>query len=120
MMPSRVASPGVQSIAGLAEESGVRECLQWFSRERQWINEQHLKLCRIPSPTFLEERRAAWMLEQFRALGCDARIDRAGNVVAPVLGGRDSKYVAITAHLDTVLAPHSPEDITIDGSGVLR
>ena len=112
--------PGVRSVAELSEERGVRECIQWFSRERQWINEQHLQLCRIPSPTFLEQRRAEWILAQFRALGCDARIDRAGNVLAPVSGGRESKYIALTAHLDTVLAPRVPEEITLDGSGKLR
>jgi acetylornithine deacetylase/succinyl-diaminopimelate desuccinylase-like protein len=112
--------PGVRSVAELSEERGVRECIQWFSRERQWINEQHLQICRIPSPTFLEQRRAEWVLAQFRALGCDARMDRAGNVLAVVPGGRDSRYIALTAHLDTVLAPRVPEEIAVDGTGKLR
>lgn len=38
-------------IGELAVEREVRECLQWFTREKQWINETHLQLCRVPAPT---------------------------------------------------------------------
>jgi len=62
----------VQSVAGLADAPAGRACLEWFRRERNWIDEQHLKLCRIPAPTFFEEQRAEWMAEQFRALGWEA------------------------------------------------
>ena len=62
----------------------MRECLQWFAREKQWINEQHLQICRIAAPTFFEQRRAEWIAAQFRDLGCDSGIDRAGNVVAHI------------------------------------
>ena len=79
---------GAQSpIGDLAKLSGVREALQWFTREKQWINEQHLELCRIPSPTFLEHRRAEWMVSQFKSYGCETQIDRAGNVLAFVEPG---------------------------------
>ena len=91
-------------ISAWAEHRGVRECLQWFTREKLWINEVHVQLCRIPAPTFMEQERAAWFLERLRALGWDAHIDRAGNVVAAT--GR-SPYVALTAHLDTVIAPRN-------------
>ena len=70
------------SLGELTEHRGVRDCLQWFTREKQWINEAHLQLCRIPAPTFLEQERAAWFLEQVRACGWAASIDRVGNVVA--------------------------------------
>jgi acetylornithine deacetylase/succinyl-diaminopimelate desuccinylase-like protein len=91
--------------------SPLRDALQWFSREKAWINEQHLQVCRIPAPTFFEQRRAEWMLAQFRALGCIARIDRAGNVIAHPLENREGPYVALTAHLDTVLAPRNNEEV---------
>ncbi len=48
-------------IAELAAAKGVRAAMEWFRRERAWINEQHLKLCRVPAPTFFEQRRAEWM-----------------------------------------------------------
>jgi tripeptide aminopeptidase len=102
------------NLSELADHPGVRECLQFFTREKQWINEVHVQLCRVPAPTFLEQDRAAWFLEQFRSYGCDASIDRAGNVLATF--GRPP-YVALTAHLDTVLAPRHAEDISVDAGG---
>ncbi len=96
---------------------GVRECLQVFTREKQWINESHLEFCRVPAPTFMEGERAAWFVERFRALGWDAALDRAGNVIASLGPG---PYVAVTAHLDTVLAPRSKDDISVDSDGRFR
>src|SRR5215467_12051037 len=111
------AAAGGVNLNQIAEIREVRDCLQWFTREKQWISEMHLQLCRIPAPTFLEGERAAWFNEQFRALGWDASIDRAGNVIAS-LG--DGPYVALTAHLDTVIAPRSRDDITVDADGRFR
>lgn len=105
------------SVADLARTPEIRAALDWFRRERAWINEQHLKLCRIPAPTFLEQKRAEWMTERFRELGWEARVDRAGNVVAGLPDRREQPTVAVTAHLDTVLAPRTPEEITVSGDG---
>ncbi len=106
-------------VAELAERPGVRECLQWFTREKQWVQEQHLQVCRIPAPTFFEQKRAEWMAAQFRAMGCEVELDRAGNVIAfpqPCHG----PLVGLTAHLDTVLAPRHREEITVTPDGKLR
>jgi tripeptide aminopeptidase len=105
------------NLSEFTEHRTVRECLQWFTREKQWINEIHLQLCRVPAPTFLEQERAAWFLEQFRGLGWEASIDRAGNVAA--MQGQ-APYVALTAHLDTVIAPRNKDEITVDGDGRFR
>jgi acetylornithine deacetylase/succinyl-diaminopimelate desuccinylase-like protein len=105
------------NINELNEISGVRECLQFFTREKLWINEMHLEFCRVAAPTFMEGQRAAWFLERFRALGWEAAIDRAGNVTA-VLGS--GPYIALTAHLDTVLAPRTRDDISVDAEGRFR
>ncbi len=97
----------------------MRAALDWVRRERLWIQEQHLKLCRIPAPTFFEQKRAEWMAARFRELEWDAKIDRAGNVVATLERRRDASAVAVTAHLDTVLAPRTPEEIRVSGDGKL-
>jgi tripeptide aminopeptidase len=115
-MGANASAAGV-NLSEITERREVRECLQWFTREKQWINEAHLQLCRIPAPTFLEGERAAWFLEQFRGLGWDASSDRAGNVIATM---GDGPYVALTAHLDTVLAPRGKDDITVDSEGRFR
>jgi tripeptide aminopeptidase len=115
-MAANTASTGI-NINELTEFAGVRECLQLFTREKQWINEMHLEFCRVPAPTFMEGDRAAWFLERFRSLGWDAAIDRAGNVTATLGPG---PYIALTAHLDTVLAPRLKDDISVDAEGRFR
>lgn len=108
------------SVGDVAQLRGVREALQWFTREKQWITEQHLELCRVPAPTFLEHQRAEWIASQFRSYGCDVEIDRAGNVYAFPEPVPSEPYVALTAHLDTVIAPRNRDEITINGDGRLR
>ena len=105
------------NLGELTEHRGVRDCLQWFTREKQWINDVHLQVCRVAAPTFLEQERAAWLLEQVRSFGWNASVDRAGNVVA---AHGDGPYVALTAHLDTVIAPRAKEDIAVDPDGRFR
>lgn len=109
-------------IDQLAQSSPARHCFDCFTRDKQWVNERHLELCRIPAPTFQERTRAEWMLSQFQSLGCEARLDPAGNVLALLQPdpGPSAPLVALTAHLDTVLAPRRPEDISVDPDGALR
>jgi len=111
---------GVESVATVAETPGVRECLQWFSRERNWISEQHARVVRIGAPTFFEQARAEWMATQFRTLGCEVRTDGAGNLIALPSKMPDPRRVVVSAHLDTVLAPRSPEEIIREPDGTLR
>jgi len=108
-----------QSVAHLAASATVRTAIEWFRRERAWINDQHLKVCRVPAPTFFEQKRAEWMAERFRSLNWESKLDRAGNVIAWLPGQRDSAAVAVTAHLDTVLAPRLPEEVKAATDGRL-
>jgi len=114
------AEPLPRMISDLAASPAIRDALQWFTREKQWINEQHVHLCRVAAPTFFEQSRAEWMLAQFRSLGLIARIDRAGNVIAHPVENRQGPYIALTAHLDTVLAPRQQEDISTGPDGRLH
>lgn len=106
-------------VGELADRRAVREALQHFTREKQWVNDIHLQLCRVAAPTFHELPRAEWMAAQFRALGWHAGIDSEGNVLASLDPHPAGMLVAITAHLDTVLAPKTKDDISVDHSGVL-
>jgi tripeptide aminopeptidase len=112
--------PAAAAAGELAERPGIREALQWFTREKQWVNEIHLQVCRVPAPTFLEQQRAEWMAGQFRSLGWHVGIDRAGNVLASLHADPEGSLVALTAHLDTVIAPRTKDDISIDRDGDMR
>lgn len=101
----------------LAQESNLAEVLRDFGRDRAWINQQHLDICRVAAPTFFEDKRAAFMVERFRALGYEAKLDRAGNVTAMLPTESKGPFVALTAHLDTVLSPRTPEEIRLSPDG---
>lgn len=110
-----------RAIARLAGERALARSLDWLNSEKRWMNERHLELCRIAAPTFQEQRRADWMIAQFKAMGCDARLDKAGNVIAyPRPLNNDGPVVALTAHLDTVLEPLQPDDIRPGRDGQLQ
>jgi len=94
--------------------------MQWFTRERLWINDRHSRLVRIPAPTFFEQQRAEWMAAQFRSLGCEVQTDGAGNIVARPAKTPGTPCVVLSAHLDTVLAPRSPSEIDLEPDGKLR
>ncbi|HYP15560.1 MAG TPA: M28 family peptidase, partial [Bryobacteraceae bacterium] len=113
-------SPEKAAAAEVADNALAKHCFQWFVRERASINERHVELCRVPAPTFLEAKRAEWMLAQLKSFGYDAKLDRGGTVVAPFDPGWRGPHVALTAHLDTVLAPRLPEDIKVDVDGTVR
>lgn len=112
--------PAAAAPGELAERPGIREALQWFTREKQWVNEIHLQLCRVPAPTFLEQERAEWIAGQLRHIGWHVTIDQAGNVLATLTREPEGPLVALTAHLDTVMAPRTKEDIQIDREGDMR
>lgn len=112
--------PAAAAPGDVAERPGIREALQWFTREKQWVNDIHLQLCRVPAPTFLEQERAEWIAGQLRLIGWHVMVDRAGNVLAALEANPEGPLVALTAHLDTVIAPRTREDIAIDNEGDLR
>lgn len=118
-MPAALRCP-VTPPGELAERPGIREAMQWFTREKQWVNDIHLQLCRVPAPTFLEQERAEWMASQLRTIGWHVSIDRVGNVLATIEPDPSGQLVAVTAHLDTVMAPRTKEDISIDREGDFR
>src|SRR5208283_4185713 len=68
---------------------------------------------------FFEQQRAEWFCDQLTVIGWDARIDRAGNVLATYANGEPGPALAVTAHLDTVLAPARPEEIVVTPDGRL-
>jgi acetylornithine deacetylase/succinyl-diaminopimelate desuccinylase-like protein len=100
-------------IAQLAEKTELFQAQRWFARERAWINDIHLQVCRVPAPTFFEQARAEWFQRELTNLSWNASLDRAGNVLATFSSGKNLQNapVVLSAHLDTVLAPNRPEDI---------
>ncbi len=117
---ARVTNGPAAALHALLEQPCVQSAARWFGAERRWIDDVQLQICRIPAPTFFEQRRAEWVRGALAGVGWEARIDRAGNVTAQLPAAPAAgPLVALTAHLDTVLAPQSAEDIHVDGRGRL-
>ena len=84
---------------------------------------------RLPGPLSVLQsvnRRTLWLkllrgfrtlIRWVRALGWQASIDRAGNAIA---ASGDGPYVALTAHLDTVIPARSKDEIEVDADGRYR
>lgn len=69
---------------------------------RDFAVEQATRLLSIDSPSGYTEQAARWVLEAFRALGCDAHITTKGGVLA-CLGGEDIDHaLMLEAHTDTL------------------
>ena len=82
----------------------VQTAMTWFGRNEGQIAEWQLQGAAIPAPPFGETERACWLAERFRELGLvDVHSDDVGNVFGIRRGLEPSpKFVAVTAHLDTV------------------
>lgn len=117
-VPAKIV-PEPRRIAQLAEQSALFNAQRWFVRERAWINDQQLQLCRIAAPTFFEQQRAEWFRDRLNALTWDAKIDKAGNVLATRTPCGEAPTLIVSAHLDTVIAPQRIEEVHFSPDGRL-
>jgi tripeptide aminopeptidase len=107
-----------QEIARLAASPEVRSAFNWFRTQEPQLSQWQMEMARIPAPPFGESARAAWLAERFREVGLDdVRIDDVGNVFGTHPGfGR--RYVALSAHIDTVFPANTPLNIRQQGSRI--
>src|SRR5436305_7062092 len=105
-----------REIPRLAALPEVQSALQWFRDQEAEFARWQMELARIPAPPFGEATRAAWLGEQFRALGInEVSKDKIGNVCALRKGRRDS-IVSISAHIDTVFPANTPLNVRQQGA----
>ena len=114
------ASAWLRSVARATALAGVSRALRQAEIDLEWLARQQLAVCRVPAPTFSESARSAHLSRIFRKLGHCPSIDDAGNVVLPFVHSARLPYVAVTAHMDTILAPSAAEDIRVEPDGTFR
>lgn len=107
-----------QEVARLAASPEVRSAYNWFRTQEPQLLQWQMEMARIGAPPFGESARAAWLQERFREIGLDdVRIDDVGNVFGTHPGfGR--RYVALSAHIDTVFPANTPLNIRQQGSRI--
>lgn len=78
--------------------------------------EQTLAVCRIPSPTFAEERRARYIAERLRELGLhDTEVNSINNVTASLSVAPAAPALMVVAHIDTVFPEGTDVEPVWDG-----
>src|ERR1700723_2972318 len=119
--PPRVDMPDLapslqQEVARLSASPEVRSAFNWFRTQEPQLAHWQMEMARIAAPPFGESARGAWLAERFREVGLDdVRIDDVGNVFG-VHPGFGSRYVALSAHIDTVFPANTPLNIRQQGS----
>ncbi len=105
-------------IARLAASPEVRSAFNWFRLQEPQLTQWQMEMARVPAPPFGETARGEWLAERFREVGLDdVRIDDVGNVFGTHPGfGR--RYLALSAHIDTVFPANTPLNIRQQGSRI--
>ncbi len=134
--PPRTDMPGVSpavqmDVARLAATPEVRSAYNWLRTQEPQLAQWQMEMARIAAPPFGESARGAWLAERFREVGLDdVRIDDVGNVFGVHPGfigsgfaglgsteaGFGQRYVALSAHIDTVFPASTPLNIRQQGS----
>ena len=115
-IPPRADLPDVeptvqQEVARLAAAPEVRSAFNWLRTQEPQLAQWQMEVARIAAPPFGESARGAWLAERFREVGLDdVRIDDVGNVFG-VRPGFGQRYVALSAHIDTVFPANTPLNI---------
>jgi tripeptide aminopeptidase len=107
-----------REVSRLAASPEVRSAFNWFRAQEPQFAHWQMEMARIAAPPFGESARAAWLSECFREVGLDdVRIDDVGNVFGTHPGfGR--RYVALSAHIDTVFPANTPLNIRQQGTRI--
>ncbi len=99
-------------IKYLAADRRIRSALSAFTGEADRVLELAIAIQQIPSPTFHEAQRAAFVEDKFRRLGlADVGQDELNNVYARYRGEGVEGPVVVSAHTDTVFP--STTDLTV-------
>jgi len=105
-----------QDVARIAASPEVRSAANWLRTQEPQLAQWQMEMARIGAPPFGESARGAWLAERFREAGLDdVRIDDVGNVFG-VHPGFGQRYVALSAHIDTVFPANTPLNIRQQGS----
>ena len=117
IVPDSDLYPTLQGeVSRLAGSPAVRAAFDRFRADETLFANWQVEASRIAAPPFGESSRAAWLADRFRELGlASVKVDEVGNVFG-VRSGVGSRYVALSAHIDTVFPATTPLNIRQQGS----
>jgi len=119
-VPNSEVFPSVQEeVALLARLPEVRAAFGRFRFEEAQIAQWQMDVSRVAAPPFGETLRAEWLAARFREIGlAGVEIDDVGNVfgLLSARAGQNNRYVALSAHIDTVFPATTPLNIRQQGT----
>jgi acetylornithine deacetylase/succinyl-diaminopimelate desuccinylase-like protein len=102
-------------MESLASYPAVLAVASEFAGRQQALVDLAIQIQQIPAPTFGEQRRAAWVAQQFHELGmADVQIDTLPNVYARVAGKMAKPVLLVSAHTDTVFPQETDLSVRTD------
>jgi tripeptide aminopeptidase len=105
-----------QEVARLAGSPAVRAAFDWFRSQESQFALWQMEATRVAAPPFGESARSVWLADRFRELRLnDVQVDEVGNVFG-VRPGYGSRFVSLSAHIDTVFPAATPLNIRQQGS----
>ena len=105
-----------QEILRLVGLPAIRSAFAGFISHEAQFAEWQQQLAKSPAPPFGEQLRSDWMLERFLELGLEnVHTDEAANVFG-VSPGKGNRFVALSAHIDTVFPAGTPLNIRQQGA----
>ena len=108
--------PVQEEVARLAGSPEVRAAFDRFRSQESQFAQWQMEATRVAAPPFGEAARGVWLTDRFRDLGLtDVQVDEVGNVFG-VRPGYGSRFVALSAHIDTVFPAATPLNIRQQGS----
>ncbi|UVF19205.1 M20/M25/M40 family metallo-hydrolase [Microvirga terrae] len=114
---AQTADEHTSEVKRIMDHASYKEAVKFIDGDYDRVIAEGIKLTEIPAPPFKEEKRAAAYAQMFKDVGLtDVEIDPEGNVLGIRKGtAGDGKFVAITAHLDTVFPEGT--DVTVKREG---
>jgi len=103
--------PVQEEVTRLAGSSQVRAAFDQFRSQESQFALWQMEATKVAAPPFGEAARGAWLADRFRELGLiDVQVDEVGNVFG-VRPGCGNRFVALSAHIDTVFPAATPLNI---------
>jgi len=114
--PSDLYPPVQEEVSRLAGSPEVRAAFDRFRFQEAQFALWQTEVTRVAAPPFGESNRGAWLADRFRELGLvNVQVDEVGNVFG-VRPGYGSRFVSLSAHIDTVFPATTPLNIRQQGS----
>ena len=96
----------------LCENQLICKALEYIKKDDERTLCELLEMCQIPAPSYMEKKKADYVLNKFQKIGLsNVHMDEIWNVFGRIKGSGDGPRVMLAAHTDTVFPIET--DVTV-------